>query len=44
MVSRKMLDRVEEIEEYLGNTERKTFTAYEVLKMVVHVKLGGGWL
>ena len=44
MVDRKMHDRIEEIEAYLGSTGRKTFTAYEVLKMVIHIKIGGGWI
>lgn len=37
-------NRFDEIEEYLENTERRTFTAYEVSKMVVHIREGGGWL
>ena len=40
----KILDRVEEIEAYLATTERETFTAYEVEKMVKHIRDGGGWL
>ena len=41
---KQILSRITMVKEYLENTDRKTFTPYEVEKMVKHIREGGGWL
>lgn len=41
----RMVARVRAIEGYLDNTDRRTFTVYEVQKIVMYIKSGGeGWI
>jgi len=40
----KMVERVEQLEIYLGLTERTTFTTYDVQKMLDYIRNGKGWI